>query len=421
MAAEDTGQLGVIYEQIMAGDPKSFTTAGGEFKDALKALDEVEGEIPTEVGKLVGVDWKGPAADAFKDAADKVVELIGDTASAVGNPSWKTALDTAKTALETAQNDIQDLANQWNNNRADGYKNDVGAFGAAAETILQTLTEAYDTQREAMKPVKDIDDANDDDANDDDANDDDDDDPKGDEPKDGAPEGGEPKDGAPESVKPEDPAGGSAVPDGDSDPKPPAVGELNAPEVPGGPGEPGFPGGNLIDEPAPGAPDVPPSGDSPFFDPKAPDTHNLEGGNNPQGQPPVLGKPGEQDPSTTLSSASNPGGGSSGGGPPSQLTSAGLSSGGGPPSQLTSAGLSSGGGPPSQLTSAGPSAGLVGSTGHGLFLAGAGARGPVGPGVAPIVAGERDDDEGEERETELLGDEEWDDAAHVPAAIGRPE
>jgi hypothetical protein len=407
MPAENTGQLGIIYEQIMAGEPASFTTAGDEFKDALKALNDVEEEIPTEVGNLVGADWKGPAANAFKDAADKVVELISDTASAVGNPSWKTALDTAKTALETAQKDIQIQADAWNGYLAQDppVQPDMASFDEQAEAILQTLTEAYDTQREAMNPVKDIDDANDDDDDDPKGDEPKEDDPKGGEPKDGAPEGGEPKDGAPEGGEPKDPVGGSAVPDSDSDPKPPAVGEPNAPEVPEVPGEPGFPGGNLIDEPASGAPDVPPSGDSPFFDPKAPDTYNLDGGSNPQGQPPVVGKPGEQDPSTTLSSASNPGGGSS--------------PGGGPPSQLTSAGLPPGGGPPSQLTSAGPSAGLVGSTGHGLFWAGAGAG--RGPGVAPIVAGERDDDEGEERETELLGDEEWDDAAPLPAAIGRPE
>jgi uncharacterized protein YukE len=426
MAAEGAGQLGVIYKQIMAGDPKSFTTAGDEFKQALDALNKVEGEIPTAVSNLVGANWKGPASKAFTDAADKIVELIRDTATAVGNPSWKTALDTAKTALEKAQEDIQALSKNWNDNVGKGIKNDVGAFGSAAEEILRILSAAYDTQRKAMKPVKDIDDPKDGESKDGESKDGEskdgeskdgepkDGEPKDGESKDGGPKDGESKDGGPndggpkdggpndggpkdggpkdggfESLESNDPEGGSPVPDGDSGPKPPAVGPSNE---------------NLTNEPGPGAPDAPPSKDSPFA-PKAPDTSNFEG--PPKDQPPVLGKPGNHDPYTTLSSASNPGGALPPGGPLS----------GGAPS--------SGIGPPSQLTSAGPSAGLVGSTGHGLFLAGAGARGPVGlvgPGVAPIGNRGRGDDEDEDRETELLGDEEWDDAAHLPtASIGRPE
>jgi hypothetical protein len=423
MADEGTGQLGAIYEQIMAGDPEAFTTAGTEFKDALDALNEVEGKIPGEVDKLVGKDWKGPAATGFGKAADKAADVIGDTADAVGNPSWKTLLESARDALKQAQKDIQNLADQWNGylHQNPPVQPDVEAFGKAAKEILDALSDSYDDQREAMKSPKDTGKGGDDgDKGEDDKGEDD----KGEDDK------GEDDKG--EDDKGEDDKG--------EDDETHGVGDDF---TKGGPVVGGLVGGkNLVHGPTPGDSDTSPHGDgfSSIGNPESPKSQLVFDHDGPK-QPPELGNsksstgpngtpsgsfhhspgspsgpgadpPGSSqhhnggpDPKTRLTSLSNPAGGPSGSGGPGKGT----------------------GGTSSQLTSAGPWAGLVGGYGRSGPGVGAGRR-PVGPGLlqvgSPVGVGGRraDEDEDEEREVQLLDDEEWeDDHARVAcASIGRP-
>jgi hypothetical protein len=426
-----TGLLGTIYNEIMAGDTTSFTTAGAEFKEALDKLKKVAGEIPTEVHKLVGKDWKGTASAGFSGAADKVVEDIGDTAQAVGSPSWQTLLVEARDALKKAQDDIKDLAKQWNDylSQDPPVTPNKASFDEAAKNVRKTLADVYNAKRQAMKPpAKDLDKA--DDGADGKGSDDKGADDKG---ADGSGAGDDkgaggadgPGAGGADSKGADGPGAGGADSKGSGGADGPGSGGADGPgagsggPVVGGPGRddpllgsktggPDTPGTSNLEfndstgQPVLGKPDSPGGPDSP----DSPDSP-AGGGTDTSGLP--RSTLDGADPSTTLTSASSPGGGSGspGGG-------AGSPGGGG-----------IAGGTPSQLTSAGPSAGFAGPAGYGLYgpVGGAG-RGLVGPGVgAPVSVGRRvaDDDEDDERETELLGDEEWDDTGQVAGAvIGRP-
>ena len=453
------GALGTIYDQITAGAPQTLRTLGDKFAIVLTALEKVQGEIPDEMARLAK-EWRGPAATTFGKVGEQITVFIGDTAEAITND--KAVMLACADALDTARAEIQDLADQWNaaiGQTDPPFNPDMGLWEAAAQAILDKVSDVYKTQGGNLKEIKedpgDIT-ANGEGVDDPGADGDGDlpgeeDDVPGEEPPAGA---GGPGDNAllAPGGEPLGPDGEPIGPGGDPT-------GLGAPDIPGGPGTnglqidgPGDPGDPTDDGPFGGGPGGPDFLTSPS-DGDGPTPPELQGIGNPDGDPstklssfepggPNLTAPspvGGGDLPTTLTSAPNAGGtgpvgggGPSGGpggrpligpiGPGSQLTSAGLRSGpGGTPSARGSrGGLGTGGpvGPGSTLTSAG---------GRGRSGATRSRRGGLGgfgdldeTGYSPARAIGDTDDEAEERESWLLGDEEWDDSAALESCIGRP-
>lgn len=465
------GALGTIYAQITAGVPQTLRTLGDKFAIVLTALEKVQGEIPDEMGRLAK-EWRGPAATTFGKVGEQITVFIGDTAEAITND--KAVMLACADALDTARAEIQDLADQWN--AAIGRTNppfnpEMAAWEAAAQAILDKVSDAYKTQGGNLKEIKE--DPGDITANGEGVDDpgadgdgdlpDDDEDVPGEEPPAG---GGGPGDNAllAPGGEPIGPDGEPLGPDGEpigpgGDPT--GIGAPDLPEGPGtdglqtdGPGDPGNPGDPTDDGPFggignPGGPDFltsPSDGDGPT-------PPELQGIGNPDGDAPTKlssfdpGGPNLTAPSpvgggdlpTTLTSAPNAagtgpvGGGGLGGGPGGRPLIGPV----GPGSQLTSAGLRGGpGGTPSARGSRG-GPGTGGPVGPGSTLTSAGGRSrsgatrskrgglggfgdPDDTGYFPARAIGDTDDEAEERESWLLGDEEWDDSEALESSIGRP-
>jgi hypothetical protein len=471
VAGGDAGIFGVIYAQIMAGVPDSFYQLGDAYAVVLTSLQKVQGEIPDEMGRLAN-NWSGPAATTFGKVGEQITTFIGDTAGAITND--EAVMDACGDALKVAQKAIEALVADWNNQvQNPEFNPDLAAWDDAAQQILATVSDAYRAQGGNLKAIKE-------DPGDITANGEGVDDPGADGDGD-LPEDDEDVPGDEEDVPGEEPpAGGGGPgdnallapggeplgPDGepigpDGEPIGPGGDPtgLGAPVIPGGPGTnglqidgPGDPGDPTDDGPFGGGPGGPDFLTSPS-DGDGPTPPELQGIGNPDGDPstklssfepggPNLTAPspvGGGDLPTTLTSAPNAGGtgpggggGPSGGpggrpligpiGPGSQLTSAGLRGGpGGTPSARGSrGGPGTGGpvGPGSTLTSAGgrSRSGATRSKRGGL----GGFGDPDDTGYFPARAIGDTDDEAEERESWLLGDEEWDDSEALESSIGRP-
>jgi len=469
-AGKGGGALGEIAAQIMAGQPGTLSTAGGKFSTAQALLSTVKGEIPGELAS-VAKTWEGPAAKAFGQVGEKVATFVGETADAVRNPSWQQAMVQAAQALTEAQAAVKELVAEREGYVGQGREIDEAAFAAAAQKILDNLSTVYDDMGAAMKPVKEdpgdvtADGVAGPGAGPGEGNGDGEDAGKGDDgdTDKGAADGEEDKDAAgPGDGGP----GGDKEPDGKAGPEDVPAGPTGGPDGIGGPGGPIGPGGPSIGNPK--GPDLTFDDPDAFGDKVPSGALRLGdpglGGDDPFGpstklqsfDPTTSGPTGPVGPAnpTTLTSATNtaaatPGGdvdaGAApfGGSPRGQIGFGSPPGGSSPASRLTSAGplgnqpgagptlrgpasIGGGRGPIGPLGPAGPSSTLTSAGSRGRTgSAGRGRRpgiidGPDGLGYYPFAGRGMDDEHDDERETWLLGDEEWDETTAGEAAIGRP-
>jgi uncharacterized protein YukE len=416
MAEGPGNPFGAAYAQVMSGKPMTFSAAGRKFAAAHAALDQTRAAIPGEISSLAK-SWKGPAATGFGQVAEKVAAFIGETAKVLANPAYAQTMDEARVALEAAQYRMTELATEWGRRVAQpGFNPDLASWAAAAQKALDDLSARYDSARGKLTPIKaDLGEVAADVAmpGGEETEDPDETEEPGETtdpaenkiPADGPPPGGGPADGGP-------PGGGG--PPGPGGPTANLTSD-DLDQPPGGAGVPGLgsPGSaDLISGDPTGPGPLPPTGPPGLGRPEDPADQPPDAATRLQsfdpdraGPPPSLFA---TDSPTTLTSASNVPSGPGAGPPPSGGPAVGPGGGPLPPT-----------GPGSTLTSAGNWVAPPPTARRGAGRLGA--IQPAGLGCFPAHGYGSAAEEGAERETWLLGDEEWDEARRAPAAsIGRP-
>jgi hypothetical protein len=438
------GKLGEIYPKIMAGKPDTFDTIRDAFTGVSTSL-EVAKNAPEDV-KNLGESWTGAAAKGFSKVSTTLDGFVKETATALTSPSYRAAMDAAKQALVTAQKDIQSLADQWNNLTKYPNAADMKEWDKAAEDILKAVSDVYTTQRDNLTKAKDVPGEIDKSGGTGTGKDDHKD--QGGDGNDEKGAGGDDAgaDGSKGTGAGGDDAGAGGPTGAAGDGGPGDGGPGDGAAVDGGSSDSGLPGsggpGSGSDDPAVKPDRIPGIGDPSSNGPTSGLTLDGPGaGGSPGGgghsavptdlqsfDPAAAGGTGPGA-STSLTSASggglgSPGGpGAGGGGTPSQLTSAGPYSGSGGPG-LGAAGLGARSVP---VGSSFSMAGVAGRSRRTASRRRRGARGvggfeefegPEGIGRTPAQGEDADDEH--ERESWLLGDDEWDDADVPDASIGCP-
>jgi len=423
----------------------------------------------------------GLLCDQMKGFITDTATAIGDpawqTLMNISGGGLKKAQDDIKALYDEWNTNVE-------NATADNpFNPDMPKWDAAAKKILDEVSTVYKTQGDAMTPVQedpgdvgeDVGGGAEGDAEGGDAEGDDADADAGEEAPGGGGDAGE-EAGGPEA------AGADGGPDGPGgDPTgigAPGENNLETDGPGGGPDDgPDGPGGlpnNALTTVRPGGdggPDLPTTGDATpgIGNPKGPNLTDApdDGSATPTGPGGIGGPDDLTDPSTKLTSfdpgspsligPTSPGGGdvpssltsaSGPGGPGGGATSSGPGStptaaigtrgpiGIGPSSQLTSAGMRGSSGSAASAGRTGSAHGAGGPTGPGSQLTSAGGRGRTGSngkkrggragfdaqpdGYFRAQAIGDGDDETEESESELVGDEEWDDSPMVDSTLGRP-
>jgi len=154
MADENAaGDLDQIAKEILAGDPDKMVSFAWQFGQALFRYKQVREEIPTEAQKLAAV-WKGAAATGFDEVSKEVVQSVEETETALDNPRYNLAINNMINALRTGQDEIKDLVGERDGYLDDGYKINGPAFDKAGRDIADAISGVYKTEVDSLKLIK---------------------------------------------------------------------------------------------------------------------------------------------------------------------------------------------------------------------------------------------------------------------------
>jgi hypothetical protein len=150
MPRYDGYTLDAVKQAIDPGKPDSLTTTAGQFDAAVEALRTLAEDIGQQASIIVGGEsaaWSGPAAASFALAVDTLVARIA--AAATTYAPYQPALAGASTALQNAQTLLGDLVDRAGRLRAAATTARTEALleqiDERAATVLNDLAAAYTT------------------------------------------------------------------------------------------------------------------------------------------------------------------------------------------------------------------------------------------------------------------------------------
>jgi uncharacterized protein YukE len=147
------GDLDQIAKDILAGDPDKMVSFAWQFGQALARYKQVREEIPVEAQKLAAV-WKGAAATGFDEVSKEVVASVEETEEALDNPRYNLAINSMTNALRTGQAQIKELVGERDGYLDGGYKVNGPAFDKAGRDIADAISVVYKSEVDSLKVIK---------------------------------------------------------------------------------------------------------------------------------------------------------------------------------------------------------------------------------------------------------------------------